>query len=173
LDEVMQRYFNPLTRFAFHLLADRDAAEEVVQDLFARVWDGRASWQPVSVRAYLYGAVRNRALNVLKQERFREQVRTRMRSHVATSQEMLTENTTDASDGLRADADTLVDQALVERCRVAIETLTERRRTALRLRFDESLTFPQIAVVMGISTESAKQLVFHAVRALRRALYQA
>ena len=49
---------------------DRAAAEDVVQDVFVRLWERRERFiQVKSMKSYLYTAVRNEALLILKETR--------------------------------------------------------------------------------------------------------
>lgn len=69
--ELFDRYYAPLCRFAEFWLRDRTSAEEVVLDVYTHVWQHAAELRiTVSVRAYLFRAVRNRALNRLRDDRF-------------------------------------------------------------------------------------------------------
>ena len=68
---MFDRYYAPLCRFAEFWLRDRASAEEVVLDVYTHVWQHAAELRiTVSVRAYLFRAVRNRALNRLRDDRF-------------------------------------------------------------------------------------------------------
>ena len=68
--ELFDRYYAPLCRFAEFWLRDRASAEEVVLDVYTHVWQHAAELRiTVSVRAYLFRAVRNRALNRLRDDR--------------------------------------------------------------------------------------------------------
>lgn len=59
--ELFDRYYAPLCRFAEFWLRDRASAEEVVLDVYTHVWQHAAELRiTVSVRAYLFRAVRNR-----------------------------------------------------------------------------------------------------------------
>lgn len=69
--ELFDRHYAPLCRFAEFWLRDRASAEEVVLDVYTHVWQHAAELRiAVSVRAYLFRAVRNRALNRLRDDRF-------------------------------------------------------------------------------------------------------
>ena len=68
--ELFDRYYAPLCRFAAYWLRDRTSAEEIVLDTFTHIWQHAAELHILtSVRAYLFRAVRNRALNRLRDER--------------------------------------------------------------------------------------------------------
>ena len=162
-EAVVRTYGPPLTRFATGLLGGRDAADDVVQDVLWRVWDGRAAWRPtVSLSAYLYAAVRNRALNALERDRVRARHGDATRDaaahdpalYAAPSPAEITEAAADASDRT----------ALVRR---AFAALTERQQTAVRLRYEDGLSFADVAASLGVSVSAAEQLVARAIRVLR------
>jgi len=75
---LFREYYEPLCRHALKLLNDADEAEEVVQDLFYALWEKRLQLRiETSVNAYLYSAVHNRCMKVLRhktvESKFKEQ----------------------------------------------------------------------------------------------------
>ncbi len=69
-EALFRAYVEPLCSFAYSYVESEPAAEEIVQDLFARLWERRESLEvPRNVQAYLYGATRNRAINYLRDAR--------------------------------------------------------------------------------------------------------
>ena len=59
----------PLELYARRFIGSADASQDVVQDVFARLWEHRQTLHVRgSVRAYFYSAVRNRALNVRRHD---------------------------------------------------------------------------------------------------------
>ena len=75
---LFRLYYEPLCRYAVTYVNRMEIAEEIVQDLFYIFWKERSKL-PVfqSVKAYLYGAVRNRSLqhieHLLVQDKYREE----------------------------------------------------------------------------------------------------
>ena len=64
LEQLFRRYFSRLCEFAFRLSASHAAAEELVSDLFYKLYaDGAALGVPENVAAYLFAATRRRVLN--------------------------------------------------------------------------------------------------------------
>src|ERR671914_1746819 len=65
LRELYRRYSGELFGFACNALGDREVAEEVVQDVFARAWRHAADYDPrrASVRTWLYTIARNRIVD--------------------------------------------------------------------------------------------------------------
>jgi RNA polymerase sigma-70 factor (ECF subfamily) len=78
-EELFRAYAAPLCDFAFSYVREREGAEEIVQDLFCRLWEQRHTLEmPFGARAYLWSSVRNRALNALRDERLEFSVHERL-----------------------------------------------------------------------------------------------
>jgi len=59
--ELFEAMHRPLLRYAIQLLKDEDAAYDVVQDAFIKIWTARAGLNPEkSLKAFMYTIVRNR-----------------------------------------------------------------------------------------------------------------
>ena len=72
-EKLFRQYYEELYYYACRYLWRREDAEEAVQDVFVRVWEKREELQiSTSVKAYLYAAVRNRAINHLNSRWARE-----------------------------------------------------------------------------------------------------
>ena len=62
-EQLFKEYYTKLCYFALKYTEDNEAAEEVVQDVFYRLWEKRKTIAiKTSVNAYLYIAVRNKCL---------------------------------------------------------------------------------------------------------------
>ncbi len=67
LDELFQRYYFLLSHFVFRFLHNKELTEEVVADVFIRLWLRRDSISiNQNAKAYLYTMAKNLALNQLK-----------------------------------------------------------------------------------------------------------
>jgi RNA polymerase sigma-70 factor (ECF subfamily) len=152
---LVHAYAEGLTRFAYSFVGDMDVSHDIVQDVFARIWQLGAEWKPrVGVEAYVFSAVRNRALDVLRRRR------TQKHAEEALRASMLWE----------AQADPYLDIALVRRLSEEFFSLTERQRDALRLRYGRGQTLAQIAQTLGIDLRATERLVTRAIVALRTRL---
>jgi RNA polymerase sigma-70 factor (ECF subfamily) len=69
-DELFRKYYQKLVYFALKMLKNHDSANEVVQDLFVNFWEKRHQLEPrVSLQAYLYRAVYNNCIHLIKKEK--------------------------------------------------------------------------------------------------------
>jgi RNA polymerase sigma-70 factor (ECF subfamily) len=69
--EIYQRYCYQLFTLAHRKLKDREAAEELVQDLFENLWNRRASHEIAQLKQYLFAALRYRIINYIKAQQVR------------------------------------------------------------------------------------------------------
>jgi RNA polymerase sigma-70 factor (ECF subfamily) len=154
-------FYEPLWRYAVGYVRSSPIAEEIVQDVFMALWRDRSTWTvSTSVRAWLYGATRNHALNHLRHER------------VVASANGPTTDVGEPSSGPvaryamgapPADAHDVVESrdldAAVER---ALDGLPARRRLAMTLRWKHDLGPTEIAHVLGTTPEAVRVLLTRA-----------
>lgn len=162
-EAVVRAYGPRLTRFAFGFVHGKEEAEDVVQDVLWRVWEGRRDWAPrVSLRAYLFTAVRNRALNALAHQRVQTQY-TAAQQHAALFDPDAAATPESADANLKLDE----ERVAIARVRGAFARLTERQQTAVRLRYEQGLPMSEVASALEVSVSGAEQLIARAIRAMR------
>jgi len=160
--EAMFRAYNrELYRFALRLLGSADEAEDVVQRLFVAIWQTRSGWTVRgSLRVYLFSAVRNGALQQLRNIRTRDQ-------HQG---DVLQFTTASVSDGLRSPELQLEHAELSVALSSAIAALPPRCREAFVLTREHGMTYAEAAATMGISRNTVMVHVGRALASLRKAL---
>lgn len=147
--------YGELCGFVLHYVGSRAIAEELVQDVFVRLWDRRASWQEeLPSRTYLYRSARNRALDHIKHERVVQRV---AREYPPRDDERLAP---------AADAE-LDAPDLTAALDVAIQQLPPRTRQVFVLSRGHGLTYAQIAEAMEISVKTVEAQMSRAFRILR------
>jgi RNA polymerase sigma-70 factor (sigma-E family) len=158
-DEAVTRLFGahyrPLVRIAVLLLADRGAAEEVVQDAYVRLhqhwWRLR---EPDRALAYLRASVVNGARSALR------------RRGVAQRWLAAQPPLADVRSAESGAVEVLQQQAVL----ALLRTLPTRQREALVLRYYADLSEAEIADVMGISRGAVKSHAARGLAALRQQL---
>lgn len=146
-------YRTELVRLASFALGDRDAAEEVVQDVFARVYR-----KPPTLRApgeelrYLRSAVLNRCRSGMTRKatgrRATERLGSRPPDHVRSTEERG------------------VDAATRESILTAVRKLPRRQRDVVLLRYWLDLPEAEIASTLGVSPGTVKTSGHRAIAAL-------
>ena len=151
-EALYRTYWQRLYAFAFRYVQTKEDAEEVTQEVFFRIWRGRAQWMPAgAVRNYLYLAVRNAARDRLE----RAAVTRRWGGRVG----QLVTATEIQSDLEAADLVAAVQRALDE--------LPPRRSAVCRLRLIDELSYAQIADRLGIREKTVETQLARGLKFLR------
>lgn len=158
LESLFRTYYSPLCDFAARYVGDGARAEELVQDLFADLWVRRQTLHVhKSVRAYLFAAVRNRALNVRRRDA--------MESDWAQDEAIADIRTLHPA---WEPADAAVERdELRARLDAALAALPERCRLVMHLRWREQMPYAEIASVMGISVKGVENQLARGLAAIR------
>ncbi|MFL5518912.1 MAG: RNA polymerase sigma-70 factor [Gemmatimonadales bacterium] len=158
LDAVFRTYYAELGAFAHRYVRSRAHAEDLVHDVFAQIWAERERWQVRdSLKAYLYAAVRNRAISALR----REIVERRWEDRVHASHQAAPTHAVNPGQA-RLERDDLVRVV-----RDVLAELPERCRMAVTLRWQRQLSYAEIAEAMGISVNTVEVYITRSCRAVR------
>jgi RNA polymerase sigma-70 factor (ECF subfamily) len=165
-DAMVVEQLNGLVGFARSLLQSAETAEDAVQDVLARVWRDRAKLPARgSMRAYLFTAVRNRALDLLKHERVQRHVLASLRCEADASG-----HSAALTMDVEPDLPGHITHAQLTAIHRAFAMLPERQRSALALRYERQLKTMEVAAILGVSVKAAEQLLVRAIRTLRLAV---
>ncbi len=155
-ETVFREYYAPLTQYVYGILKDREAAEEVVQDFFYVYWNDREDIEiKTSLKAYLYQAVRNKALKLIRHENVKQKYATHFMKVAAPSQE---ENDTYEMKELQI----LVSEVLAR--------LPERCSRIFCMNRFEGLKYKEIAVQLSVSVKTVEANMSKALMEFRKAL---
>jgi RNA polymerase sigma-70 factor (family 1) len=146
-----------LVRYAKNLVKDQDSAEEIVQDLFYRIWKDREKIViESSLNGYLFRAVHNRCLHHIEHNRVVEK-------HV---QEM--SYRPEESPALPSDI--LNYSELQERIAAVIEKLPERCGKIFCMNRFEGLKYNEIAEKLSVSVKTVEANMGRALKEFRKEL---
>jgi RNA polymerase sigma-70 factor (ECF subfamily) len=161
LESLVRAHYNELCVFATRMTRERSIAEELVQEIFLRVWRQRERLALTgSIAAYLYACVRNEALNELGRERRR----VRWRELAMLGVEAPFGGSSPEADERARGAEL---QDAIER---AIASLPPRCREAFLLRRQREMSYLEIADVMHTSPKTVEVQIGKALRLLRKRL---
>jgi RNA polymerase sigma-70 factor (family 1) len=160
-EELLVALIRPLELYARRFSRSHDAAKDIVQDVFAHLWEQRRELTiRGSVRAYMYTMVRHRAMNIHKRD-----VAERARWVTAIDATSGTISHSVATPDV-----TVVQNELRARVAAALDTLPPRAREAALLRWTDGLSRAEIAEVMGIALGTVKGHLTLATETLRMLL---
>ncbi len=149
---LFKRYYNNLCNHAMRFVYSKEAAEDIVNEVFANFWQQRIFEKiTTSYRAYLYKAVRHRSYNHIKFE--------------LNQTELVQPNYTETP-VLQAD-DILHYNELSHKLDKVIQDLPPQCRKAFQLNRLEGKKYAQVAVELGISVSAVERLISRALTKLR------
>lgn len=150
---VFKTYFKSLYIYAHSILKDEVMAEEVVQQVFCKLWEKKEQLDvQTSIKSYLYRAVHNESINYLR----RMKVRTDYKQQVLKTTAEGAEHT-----------DRVELKELQQKIDIALGDLPEQCRTIFQLSRYEELNYREIADRLDISVSTVKNQVGKALRILR------
>jgi RNA polymerase sigma factor (sigma-70 family) len=135
----------------------REVLEDAVQDVFLHLIErGYRPWEGKNVKYYLLNCLKNRLRSIARREARHERVE-------ATGEPRFT---------IKVDGFEIIEEeeerlALARRLENMLRGLTDRQREAIYLRYTQELGFDEIARLLGISTKSARKLVYRAIEQMR------
>lgn len=155
-DEFKQRFLRfseMIFRYAFALLGDQEDAEDIVQEVYEKLWEIRNTLSSVeNDEAFVVTITRNRAL-----DRIREQSRQRTTS--------ITPSIDPGDDGQMLNR--LEAKERLKLINILLDTLPANQQTAIRLRHFVGHSFTEIADIMQLTEVNVRQLLSRGRRALK------
>jgi RNA polymerase sigma-70 factor (ECF subfamily) len=153
-EQVFKAHFKALHAYAAIMLRDEVAGEEVVQNMFLKLWVKRNEMQfDTSLKAYLYKWVHNLCLNHIKHEK----VRSAHRDYVAYTSRVESGNPDE----------NLVHSQLKEKLQEALNELPEGCRTIFQMSRFEELKYREIAEQLDVSIKTVENQMGKALKLLR------
>lgn len=151
-------FYSPLCTVANRIINDRQAAEEIVQDVFSKIWFDRKTIEiHTSLNAYLFRSVKNHAINELK----RRQTDKASLAHTASLE--LWKILVDTSESHDYIIEQMISNDLRKEVSMAIESLPHQCRQVFRLSRIDYKSNDEIASLLKISKNTVKSHLVHAI----------
>lgn len=150
--EIYSRYYSALCRYVWYRLAPADMVEDLVQELFVRLWNHRKKLKVRhSFRSYIYRTGHNLVVDYFRKKK-----------------PVYTVANPDTFSGGPAFHET----AAAERIDLirAMSGLSDKLKTAVILYYFEGLTYREIAETCGVTVKAVEKRLHSAVRHLRRGM---
>ncbi len=154
-EKIFQENFSSLVRFAMTIVDSQEVAEDIVQDIFIKIWEKKKHVAfPKNIKGYLFISVRNKCFDFVQKEAKKS----------------------DKSIELIPQSFDLYDSETIEeseRNRIifeAIETLSMKGKIVLKLICFDSLKYKEVAEELDISVDTVKYHFTTSLKKLRETL---
>jgi RNA polymerase sigma-70 factor (ECF subfamily) len=156
-EALFRSSYASLVKYAKTLIKDHDSAEEIVQDLFFRLWQNKEKIQIVSsLNGYLFRSVHNRCLHYIE--------------HLKVVERHEQEISFEQSSGAESPADVLQYKELQAKIARTIEKLPERCGQIFCMNRFEGLKYSEIAEKLSVSVKTVEANMGRALKEFRKAL---
>ncbi|MDW5290161.1 RNA polymerase sigma-70 factor [Formosa sp. PL04] len=152
-DLVFNTYWSGLYIYAYNILKDRSASEDIVQDVFLDFWKRSFSVEISHVKAYFYQAVKYQCVNELKKRKI-------------TSVDLEHIESLFLQDDLPSDFN-YDDKTLGLISMIIDEKLPLKCKEIFKLRYYEDISPKEIAVRLNISVSTVENQIYKALKILR------
>jgi RNA polymerase sigma factor (sigma-70 family) len=151
ISAAVERFEEPLSRYASRLVRDPDRARDVVQDTFLRLCRQDRRSVDGNLASWLYTVCRNRAVDVIRKDHGEQPL----------EKELAEQRPAEAGGppaGLSAD----LSQVL--------SGLSANQQEVIRLKFQQGLKYREIAALTGLSVSNVGFLIHTGIKQMRKAL---
>jgi RNA polymerase sigma-70 factor (ECF subfamily) len=156
---VFELFQEGIFKFAHYKLGNVAAAEDIVQDVFIKLWENRHQIKEErSLKSYLYTIANNLALNYIRH------TKVAMKFQQAQVEEVSTDESPQAL---------LEKKEFHDRLLECVAALPEKPRLVFMMSRMEDLSYQEIAERLGISVKTVESHIGHALKTLRKSLQTA
>lgn len=153
-EELFMTHYPALVRSAYRLLDDRAAAEDIVQDVFCKLWEKKNELHHItSLKSYLFRMVINECLNYIRKNKA---ILAREDSYSAFP---------DIADN--ATINNLNVKELEKKVESAVRELPPVCKKVFMLSRYEQFSYKQIAAELNISVKAVEKHIIRALKSLR------
>ncbi len=154
---LFKEHYSALCAYAYGFVADYSQSEDIVQEVFAKLWAGKRKIDmDTSPKAYLYKAVGNVALNHIKHKKVEKKYEKENIAYGDYTEKGLDE--------------LLINKELSIKIQSAIERLPEGRRNVFLMSRMDGLKYKEIAEKLNVSVKTVENQMGKALSSLRKDL---
>ena len=154
MHEQIQTHESELIRYGFYFVKNIEVARDMAQDSFLKLWQQDIEQIKNYSKAWLFRVCRNRCLDYLKKEKPMVSI-----VSIGSKQEMQVEDQT--SKNLEA-------EQTKNHLHQQIAKLSDKYQEVIRLKFQNEMSYKQIAEVTGSSVSHVGVLLHEGIKSLRK-----
>lgn len=156
LEALFESLESPLLAYAYRLTQSVEVAQDLVQEAFLKLQEHFSRVK--EPKPWLYRTVHNLAVN--HHRKANRMVALQQQDKDGDTVEM------DSKDDKMLPDESIVHQEALGFVRLSLDTLDDRSRELVRLKFEEEMSYRQIAEKTGLSVSNVGYVLHHAVKSL-------
>lgn len=156
--QLYELFFSPLYRFSYSIIKSKEAAEEIVSDVFIKIWEMRQELHKVNeLNVYLYVVTKNYSLNYITRT---------FKNPVVCLDEIEVESLF----SLPSPEEMLITADMNKRIIRAVSELPSQCRLIFQLVKEDGLKYKEVAAILNISVLTVRNQVAIATKKIAAAL---
>lgn len=148
-EELVRRHRKSIQRVCLRIFDDAALADDVVQDVFSKVWREISRFEARNFRAWILTIARNRCVNELKRSFRRYEV-------------------AETAESLMASAENSPDEQMRLELEACLQKLSAPQRIVVKLFYFDGLSYEEIAQKTGYPSKTVKTHIQNGRRMLRK-----
>lgn len=150
--QLFNLYTRKLTQFAFAIVKSNDAAREIVDEVFIKIWRNKASATNIqNLTVYLYKATKNTALNYLS---------AKAKENVIEPFDFFSVQLSDDHSPEKK----MITSELLKKINAAIDQLPPRCKMVFKLVREDGLSYKEVGAILNISPKTVDAQMMIAVK---------
>ncbi|SEW19080.1 RNA polymerase sigma-70 factor, Bacteroides expansion family 1 [Chitinophaga sp. YR573] len=157
--ELFRHFYDRLLHFCIQYVHSREAAEEIVSDVFVKIWNRRTELEKVvNLEVYLFVAVKNHSLNYLEQY-------SSLRISPINEETGMAELTNSVDPEKRMEW-----KEILFRMDQEVSRLPDQCRRVFKLIKEEGFKYKDVAEILNISPRTVETQLFRAMKRLNEVI---
>ena len=166
-ETLMHKYYKRILNFIYRIVGDRQAAEDLTQEVFIRVYQSAPRYHPKArFQTWIFTIAKNLSLNEVRNRRRKSGIS--LQEEIKTPHGDMVRQIEDP--GAVHAGDKLAGQEKQALVREAVHSLPENQRMAVLLRRYEGFSYEEIAGTLQCSVSAVKSLLNRAKENLKERL---
>ena len=151
-EALYNTYAKEIRRFLFYKTQDIDKSEDILQDVFIKLWENCNKVDPNKVKSYIYSIANNMFLNDIKHQK----VVQNYRKHNGN------DSTNESPEFI------MLEKEFMEKLESTIDNLPEKQREVFLMNRIEKMKYKEIALHLDISVKAVEKRMHQALVVMRK-----
>ena len=161
-EKIFTAYFSASKRFAFLLLKSEEDAEDIAQDVFAKLWTQPQVWTDnKDIATYIYAMTKNATFNFIKHKKIEQAYQEQFIEKSLIEELFISEDTLEPI--YYKEAELII--------RLVLDRLPPRRKEIFVLSRFKKMNNPQIAEKYQISIRTVEHQIYLALLEMKKAIF--
>ena len=153
--EIYERYWSLLLSHAIKMLKDEERAQDVVQDVFQRLWEKKLIVNiHSSLSSFLFTSVRYRILDQLKRDKIEDRFLSTLQSEIEI--------------GVFSTDDAIAEKEFAIKLEEGLNMLPTKMRTVFELSRIQEYSYREISKELNLSENTVKKQISNSLKILRK-----